>query len=1028
MKSVGNPLLVCVLLAGMLSACAPSYVKRILKKDLNLQGRLVEHVPPDNLAHFEGIADWLEQESVVNVVLVPGMRHKHWHNYNNLIHQITEPLGLEFDDIDCTTTESGFEGDLLGKGELIVLKFKRTGTLAEGTKQVNFYFANWTPITKKAKDALIDYEVLLNNQDHPYPAEHVQRTYFADKIKNRYFIDVFADLALYRQPDYQYAIQKVVLKAFDQMNEAGTADKPMVFVTGSMGSEVAIDALYRMLKFRPYHNQLFRAIQQVVKAHESSEAGDLQADLLIQRDLLLANIPAQEDIGKAYLKQEFDHIIQELVNQQAHRLNQPQTIQCLKDWCKAYEKLDHVGKAFKPNLKQIFMLNNQLVFSSLLDYKVENLQAGIDLEDTVMKKLGRLEDPNLIGNSELKVISFYDPNDVFGFQIPQQSPIVSRGGGMELISIPINHATQWTIDAQRFKRDYLFRLPIGDLKNQLSFEISDDQAFNVSLNLEEPSEAAKINESVFSYIRCGWDGQLCGKTITEKPEREIHPHKKVATDKPKTLDGVTWKDNPSLLNQKKVFTPRMAWLVLKVSRLFRPVELPHTKPPQVDLPGIEKCFRQHDTVYVLTVHGMGDKQVDHFDGMAGQIADRLGFIPDLSDKSVTPQVTTENLHFGIREQVYRNSKGQHLIFMIVHWSPITKPIKEALSNLDRRAASDPFFGKYEKSFIHRTLKEHLIINGFVDVNLSLGKGGFLEQMSQAVGRAMTMILEDDTCSNSNIILISGSLGSKVLYDHITHSLRHEADSIRLTTQRIMSRTNRWYMLTNQIPMIGLKELNASNRTQPFDRQVWHAFEQLYDDGILSRKSLEIVAFHDPNDIMTFMLPDISPAHQSGIHFYNLPMRTGDGFEVDLLRSYKFLRKVDRKVFKTLLDENRADRRAFSRRGIEAVAHEEAFLATIQKRLEEKASNHTKEASLIKARKLEIAEQRRIQQKMKNTPLIIPALMGAIEFEDPYQTRVRDVSQSFMLRFDKAHEGVKTNDRILDVIVFGTPTHRQALHH
>ena len=73
----------------------------------------------------------------------------------------------------------------------------------------------------------------------------VIRTFFANAIKYKLFIDIFADLALYRQKDYQKAIQQTFHEALKQIQHP---DKPLVCITGSMGGEVAIDTLDQELQ------------------------------------------------------------------------------------------------------------------------------------------------------------------------------------------------------------------------------------------------------------------------------------------------------------------------------------------------------------------------------------------------------------------------------------------------------------------------------------------------------------------------------------------------------------------------------------------------------------------------------------------------------------------------------------------------------------------------------------------------------------------------------------------------------------
>ena len=414
----------------------------------------------------------------------------------------------------------------------------------------------------------------------------------------------------------------------------------------------------------------------------------------------------------------------------------------------------------------------------------------------------------------VQIVSFYDPNDLFGFPIPKDE---QNGTNITLINVPISHSTQWTIDGQRLKRDYLYRLPIGEMKDQLSYEIGNQQEFNVLTNLEEPSEDAKNNKHVFNYLLNGnANVGVNGRRFTHADENpSSKDQNKPKGEKLKVKDGIEWKINNRLRREKNVLNLGTLLLIRKASSMIRTVELPHTSPPDTAISGIRACIRENKTTHILTVHGMGSKDSNHFDGMAEGLATRLGFVPDHTHRPLIADTTGRDIPYSIRQLAFLNGEGKQLFFYIVHWSPITRPIKEQLAELNRAAANDPDIESSDKSLIHRTLKDKIIIDGFVDVNLSLGNGGFLEMMSDAVSHGMNLILQAHQLhgeeEKQNVFLVSGSLGSKVLYDHITKSLKepcsrdhvHELGKCdKDITQFVMNKTRRWYMLTNQLPMIG----------------------------------------------------------------------------------------------------------------------------------------------------------------------------------------------------------------------------------
>ena len=165
-----------------------------------------------------------------------------------------------------------------------------------------------------------------------------------------------------------------------------------------------------------------------------------------------------------------------------------------------------------------------------------------------------------------------------------------------------------------------------------------------------------------------------------------------------------------------------------------------------------------------------------------------------------------------------------------------------------------------------------------------------------------------------------------------------------------------------------------------------------------------------------MLPEIKPDLQDKIVFQNLPMRTGNGYEVDLFKVYKFIKKVDKRLFKLLKRANKEEWKQLKRARLDAIQAEVDLLTGIRQIL----SKQPQELSLIDDRLEELEKTRKLSKKLQNTPLLIPGILNTFEYKSNGRKKMKHDSQKFMFRFDQAHDKVKDNPRILDVMAFGTP--------
>jgi hypothetical protein len=230
------------------------------------------------------------------------------------------------------------------------------------------------------------------------------------------------------------------------------------------------------------------------------------------------------------------------------------------------------------------------------------------------------------------------------------------------------------------------------------------------------------------------------------------------------------------------------------------------------------------------------------------------------------------------------------------WSPLTAPYKPTGMHDPENPADNPY--RYTRATLNRELKQGLIKDCFADVVMYLGRSGdpirsdtqfalcefFGGRLDSATGCA-------GASAGSATMLISESLGSSILFDGFrslkfdymrrpepsaAHSITPSAkpsralraqEKIRMArlseavaqartnsegmTSAMTSLTN-FFMLANQIPLIGLADARLPGEMKR-NRSLEEFIASATEMRLATAKPLTIVAFGDPNDLLSFRL-------------------------------------------------------------------------------------------------------------------------------------------------------------------------------
>lgn len=279
---------------------------------------------------------------------------------------------------------------------------------------------------------------------------------------------------------------------------------------------------------------------------------------------------------------------------------------------------------------------------------------------------------------------------------------------------------------------------------------------------------------------------------------------------------------------------------------------------------------------VLMVHGIGK----HLPGYSGRLRDNLANALGLNvmqekfkEFSLRTPPPRPELDLGdallgtLRVNRYTNKEAsQELLFYELTWSGITEPLKEAVLAYD-----DSEEYAYQRASLNRTMKaffnshipDPIIYTGNNQLKILAAVSQSLCWMASSdwndlpsegarrcdalTERVASQLREDE------LSIITHSLGSRIALDALQamaqSAVRRRADAARLT-QTLQQKTIPVYMLANQLPLLqlGFVEPAVTGKITDYCQPAGeHYGQRLFGQ-------VRIVAFSDPNDILSYALP------------------------------------------------------------------------------------------------------------------------------------------------------------------------------
>jgi hypothetical protein len=262
-------------------------------------------------------------------------------------------------------------------------------------------------------------------------------------------------------------------------------------------------------------------------------------------------------------------------------------------------------------------------------------------------------------------------------------------------------------------------------------------------------------------------------------------------------------------------------------------------------------------VKIFIVHGMGDQEVDFASKTIKRLATRLDLTKIGYRDLPIERAWQLGIDYGsVHVDVFDRS-GEKVEIFSLHWAPLTKALEKKYVEYDWSGPT------HRRAWLDQSLKKNLIDRSFTDAFLYAGP--FHEHMQYSLKQGLCAVMTETEslkkdCDWSKLApparihIITHSLGSILLLESLGEMA--EAKGVEgEAAMELIARTRMVALLANQFPLFRLartKDPESLLRGMPFLKG---DFERLFAKRPEFGPKLAVVAFSDPNDLLSFAVPD-----------------------------------------------------------------------------------------------------------------------------------------------------------------------------
>ncbi len=323
----------------------------------------------------------------------------------------------------------------------------------------------------------------------------------------------------------------------------------------------------------------------------------------------------------------------------------------------------------------------------------------------------------------------------------------------------------------------------------------------------------------------------------------------------------------------KKFSVRLLVMIFGISMLTalgcsKPYIPPKFEPEKGDqtFDGLLTLLKHHEKLHVVWIHGMcPHSKADWADPRVATLAKLIN-----SDSAEVVESRS------ISEFVYRyelSYQSKPIILDMLVWSKLIETRRSSIC-FDSRQADDGLVYDacgdkadypYDRAYANNALKSGLLNACLADALIYAGDQGrsVRDALRPSVEGALATSANDE---NVAVVLVSESLGSKVMFDVVQDIMQSSSKSVRETNaQKTLGRTRQLVMFANQIPILDLAgpdpSITTKARTASSSETSLQAFMRMLGTQQVRIKTEEtpltrvkVVAFSDPNDVLSYRLP------------------------------------------------------------------------------------------------------------------------------------------------------------------------------
>ncbi|KQP11813.1 hypothetical protein [Pseudorhodoferax sp. Leaf267] len=319
---------------------------------------------------------------------------------------------------------------------------------------------------------------------------------------------------------------------------------------------------------------------------------------------------------------------------------------------------------------------------------------------------------------------------------------------------------------------------------------------------------------------------------------------------------------------------------------------------------------------VLMVHGMCTKHEDWGSAALASLFKALGPGTVLAGGDEKP-VQVPGTGITVVRQSFQTAQGT-VRANALRWSGLTAPLKRQLCYDKTHRPIEPGVGPsaevctadaeatpgypYRRASLNRTLKDGLMNDCLADAIVYQGRArdDINAQMQQAIlfaldssGLQKTGVPGNRAASLANaqehLVAVTSSLGSKILFDALFKMLGSRDPDTARAADRTVDRTSLVFMRANQMPILALadsdlagnqaRSLAADASGYPPDPLAALA-ERARRKAPLAPQAadrLQVVAFTDPNDVLSYVLAPSPHARSAGYAAIDVVLSTAPSY-------------------------------------------------------------------------------------------------------------------------------------------------------